>query len=179
MTDPIFFDSDCFSSFIWVKREDILLNLYSGKIVIPEPVLKEISNPTIPHIRDKAQELIRGGQITTSEILINSEEYKYYYELTSQSQPGAKIIGKGEASALSLARVYKATIASNNLSDVVSYVKKHKLKHITTAYILVKACKDGIISETKGNDIWKGMIDRNRKMPCSSFSDFLKQCKLK
>lgn len=44
MTKQLFFDTDCLSSFLWVHREDILLRLYPGKIVLPQQVFNELSN---------------------------------------------------------------------------------------------------------------------------------------
>jgi hypothetical protein len=37
MTSDLFFDTDCLSSFLWVKNENILLQLYPGRIVLPQP----------------------------------------------------------------------------------------------------------------------------------------------
>ncbi|MDD4834543.1 MAG: hypothetical protein PHC44_07400 [Lutispora sp.] len=38
MTDKLFFDTDCISSFLWMKEENILFKLYRGKIVLPKQV---------------------------------------------------------------------------------------------------------------------------------------------
>ena len=53
MTDKLFFDTDCISSFLWVKEENLLLKLYPGAVVLPKQVYDELSNPSIPHIRRK------------------------------------------------------------------------------------------------------------------------------
>lgn len=50
MTDDLFFDTDCLSAFLWINDTNILHELYGGRIVLPEPVYQELSNPCIPHI---------------------------------------------------------------------------------------------------------------------------------
>jgi len=37
------FDNDCLASFIWIKRIDILTNLYSGRMFVPQVVVDEFS----------------------------------------------------------------------------------------------------------------------------------------
>ncbi len=51
MTDKLFFDTDCISSFLWVDGTNIITELYDGRIVLPEPVYNELSNPCVPHLK--------------------------------------------------------------------------------------------------------------------------------
>ncbi|MFT9487179.1 MAG: hypothetical protein ACH0QD_07390 [Tepidibacillus sp.] len=76
MTSKLFFDTDYISSFLWVKEENILFQLYPGRIVLPKEVFIELSNPSIPHIKRKVNELCINGDVTTKEILTNTEEYR-------------------------------------------------------------------------------------------------------
>ena len=78
MTENIYFDTDCISSFLWVNREDVLIKLYSGRMVIPKPVFDELSNPTIPHIKQKIDNLIKKGHADLVSIYIDSEAYTLY-----------------------------------------------------------------------------------------------------
>lgn len=64
MIDRLFFDTDCISSFLWVKQESIILKLYPGKIVLPMQVYVELSNPSIPHIGQKANRLCELGKLS-------------------------------------------------------------------------------------------------------------------
>ena len=52
---------------------------------------------------------------------------------------GEKIIGKGEAAAIALAKTYNGIIASNNLKDISKYIEKYNLEHVATGDILVAA----------------------------------------
>jgi predicted nucleic acid-binding protein len=130
MTDKLFFDTDCISAFLWVKEENILFKLYPGKIILPKPVFNELTNPSIPHIKRRVNELYLSGDVSTKEILVNTEEYKLYYELAISPPKGEKIIGKGEAAAIALAKTYNGIIASNNLKDISKYIEKYELEHI-------------------------------------------------
>jgi len=63
MIEQIFFDTDCISSFLWVDRTDILLNLYGKQIILPEQVLDELSNPSVRHLTTKVNQLLSQNQI--------------------------------------------------------------------------------------------------------------------
>ena len=47
MTKPIFYDTDCLSSFLQINRTDLLKKEYS-KIIISAEVKKELSNKKTP-----------------------------------------------------------------------------------------------------------------------------------
>jgi len=81
MTDNLFFDTDCLSSFLLIKDTNILHELYGGKIVLPEPVYLELSNPSIPHIKQRADILISNKDVSVKTIDTGTEEYKLYAEL--------------------------------------------------------------------------------------------------
>ena len=61
MTDSLYFDTDCISSFLWVREERILTRLYSGKIVIPQQVYNELSFSGVIHLKTRLDVLIDGG----------------------------------------------------------------------------------------------------------------------
>ena len=174
MTDRLFFDTDCLSSFLWVGQENLLLQLYQGRIVLPKQVFDELSHPSISHIKEKIEALHADGKVVRSEILLSTEEYEIYHALSISPPAGEKPIGKGEAAALALAKVNKGIVASNNLRDVMKYVEKFELEHITTSDIMVLAFSEGLIDETRGNSIWRNMIQRRRMLPTATFSDYLK-----
>ncbi len=63
MTEPLFFDTDCLSAFLWVNNQSLLVQLYPNRIVIPQEVYAELSNPCIPHLKSRVESLIRNQQI--------------------------------------------------------------------------------------------------------------------
>lgn len=171
LTKIIFFDTDCISAFLWVNNESILEKLYYGRIIIPRMVYNEMSNPRVSWMKNKVDILIRSGCAKIEDIDLMSDEYKLYLELTSLGS--RKLIGKGEAACLALAKKHKAIIASNNLRDISQYIVEFSLDHITTGDILIEAYEKGLINENDGNIIWAKMIAKRRKLGANSFSDYL------
>lgn len=173
MTDDesIFFDTDCISSFLWVGNENILTTLYRSRMVLPKPVYAELS--FIPRLKRKIDQLTSSGLLSSQSLLSDSPELALFVKLTTKPNPGFRIIGKGEASAIVLAKSFNGILGSNNLRDTRQYIDLFKLKYVTTGGIMVKALKSGLISEGQGNVIWANMLNCQRKLPTQTFSDFL------
>jgi len=174
MTDNVFSDTDCISSFLWVKEEQLILKLYPGKAVLPQQVIDELSNPSIPHIKRSVHHLISCGDIAAQSIYPDTEAFRLYYQLAIAPAEGELIIGKGEAAAISLAKTHEGILASNNTRDISKYVRKYNLRHITTGDILAAALQGGYIHEAEGNKIWRNMLAKRMWLPEASFTDFLK-----
>ena len=173
MTSEMFFDTDCLSSFLWINNTNLLHELYGGKIVLPEPVYQELSNPRIPQLKGRADALIASKDSFVQQIEVGTEEYNLYSSLT-QEQDGKKSIGRGEAAGIALAKTYNGVIASNNYADIVEYIKEYNLKHIDTGQILKEALEKGLITEADGNSIWSQMLAKRRRLPTNTFSEYLK-----
>lgn len=177
LTEPLFFDNDCLSAFLWVDTESILVRLYPGRIVIPSQVYIELSHPGTNHIKGlKAQvdTLVKSGQATVNSINVGSTEYGLFYKLTQNPDPGNKRIGDGEAAAIAMAKAQGGILASNNLKDISNYIREYGLQHVTTGAIMKEAMAAGLIDEVQGNVIWQKMLIRRRKLGYQSFSDYLK-----
>lgn len=172
MTDELFFDTDCLSAFLWINDTNILEELYGGNIVFPDPVYMELSNPRVPHLKRRADLLINKNVAEIRNIEIGTEEYSLYRDLLNGDQ-NHKAIGRGEAAGIALAKVYNGILASNNYRDIAEYVNKFNLRHVDTGMILQEALEKEIITEDEGNTIWQKMLNRNRKLPASSFSEYL------
>jgi len=71
MSKSIFFDTDYISSFLWVNEEKLLKKLYPKRIIIPKQVYNELSHPSIPHLKGKADRLCADGNISVKEIITN------------------------------------------------------------------------------------------------------------
>ena len=175
LTDPLFFDNDCLSAFLWVGKEGLLHKLYPGRLILPTPVYTELSfdNPRIRELRNRIDIMINNGQFIKEDIIVGTEEYDLYVKLTTQPENNHAIIGKGEAAAITLAKIEGGIVASNNLSDVLVYTQELNLKHTTTGMIMVEALYQQFISETEGNAIWASMLKKKRKLGASTFSEYL------
>ena len=172
MTDELFFDTDCLSAFLWINDTNILHELYGGRIVLPEPVYQELSNPSIPHIKQSADIMISSKDVSVKTIDAGTDEYKLYVELV-RGKKGQKSIGRGEAGGIALAKTYNGVLASNNYKDIAPYIEKYNLKQIDTGQILVEAMKRGLITEADGNSIWSKMVAKKRKLPGNTFLEYL------
>jgi predicted nucleic acid-binding protein len=174
MTDEIFFDTDCLSSFLCVNQEAILIKLYSGKIKIPRHVYDELCQPNQINFINKINSMIQDGHASIVDLLFSTSEAKTYFMLTKNPPSGFKIIGKGEAAALALAITFSGTLASNNYSDIGQYLDSYGLKNLSTTHILFEAYTKTLITEDGGNFIWRNMQNRKRLLPYTSFSEALK-----
>lgn len=176
MISRVFIDTDCISAFLWVGDENILEQLYPGKIVIPQQVYDEINRPFITHLKNRVDQLVARGSAEIMTIDIGTDEYEQYRELTTNYN-STKVIGNGEAASISLAKKYNGILGSNNLRDVKPYVEMFSLKHITTGDILVEAFNAQLITEIEANNIWRNMLKKKRKLGANSFSEYLSRIK--
>jgi len=174
MTKKLFFDTDCLSSFLWVNQERLLLRLYPGRIVVPNEVASELSNPCISHIKKRLSHLYSLGQFEKKQLMHGSEESRLFFDMVTNPERNVVPIGKGEAAALALAKVYEGVVASNNIRDILYYVEKWNLAYITTAEILIEAKKMGLIDEYDGNTIWENMLAKKRSLPADTFSEYIR-----
>lgn len=172
MTSNLFFDTDCISAFLWINDTSIVEKLYKGRIIIPKPVYNELSNPVIPHLKNRIDVLINNKSAEIVDIEYGTEEYDLYYTMTNGKNV-EKIIGKGEAASIALAKVNDGILASNNYRDVSLYIEKYNLKHIDTAMILKEAVDKKIITLDEGEIMWAEMLNRKRMLPTNSFKEYL------
>lgn len=180
LTEPLFFDTDCISAFLWVNEESILAKMFPGRIIIPKQVYNELSHPGLNHIKalkTQIDKLICDGSAKIEHINSGTNEYELYEKLTIKPEPNHKVIGKGEAAAIVLAKEKHGILASNNLKDIKSYVDEYELILMTTGDIMKKAFEDGLITEKQGNAIWSNMLAKKRKLGYDSFTEFLKNNK--
>jgi len=174
---PIVFDTDCISSFLWVRRLDIVNDLFPNKIIIPQSVYNELNKIKSPQYRFLFNDLytqILKKNFKLKDIMISDQEFHEYRKLISMKNP--KRIGKGEAAAIVIARAHKGTLASNNLSDILPYVGKNKLPYIRTDNILYLSYEKKYFSIEEGNQIWNDM-KRYKRLPNCDFEEIVRRFK--
>ena len=171
LTEKYFFDTDCLSAFLWVREESILARLYAGRIILPAQVYQELQK--VPHLLARVDTLKENGCLSVESMEAGTEEYNDYLRMTTSPETGMRIIGRGEAAGIAMAKQRGGTLASNNLRDIRPYVEKYEISHITTGDILMEAMDAGIITEAEGNTIWSDMIRRRRMLPAATFSAYL------
>lgn len=68
MTKPIFYDTDCLSSFLQINRIDLLKKEYS-KIIITAEVKKELFNKKTPQdVKTRLTSLIQDGYVEIKDL---------------------------------------------------------------------------------------------------------------
>jgi hypothetical protein len=175
MTEPLFLDTDCFSTFLIVQRENIILQLYAGRIGIPQQVYIELRK--VQFLKNRVDALLKAKQLMLYQITAGTDSGDLYVKLTTNPDKGYKLIGSGEAAAIVLTRQYNGILGSNNMRDILPYIRLFNLQHRTSADIMVEALEQHLISEGQGNAIWRDMLQRNRKLPTDTFTLFLKSRK--
>jgi hypothetical protein len=171
MTEPLFLDTDCFSTFLWVGYENLILQLYAGRIGIPQQVYNELKR--VPFLKGKVDALLKVNRITLYQISAGTDSAELYIKMTQKPDKGYKVIGTGEAAAIALTKEHHGILGSNNLSDILPYIRLFHLQYRTSALIMVEALEHNLINEGQGDAIWKQMLQRNRKLPADTFSEFL------
>lgn len=171
MTEPLFLDTDCLSSFLIVQRENLILQLYAGRIGIPQQVYRELRK--VQFMKDRVDALMKANRVALYQITAGADSGDLYTKLTTNPDKGYKLIGSGEAAAIVLTKQYNGILGSNNLRDILPYIQLFDLKHRTSADIMVEALEQRLINEGQGNAIWRDMLQRNRKLPAETFTQFL------
>lgn len=175
MTELLFLDTDCLSTFLIVQRENLILQLYAGRIGIPQQVYVELKK--VVFMKSRLDALLKENQVMPYQIAAGTEAGDLYLKLTEHPDQGYKVIGSGEAAAIVLTKEYNGILGSNNMRDILPYIQLFSLQHRTSADIMVEALEHHLISEGQGNVIWREMLQRNRKLPTDTFSEFLKSRK--
>lgn len=153
---PIFYDTDCLSSFLGVGRIDLLKKEYDT-IIISKQIKDEFFNESTPKmIKKELDLLINEGFVKVLDIEVGSKEFDCYYEFRLLDVENDE--GIGELSIISLVIVNNGILASNNLKDVCKYVRKYNLEHITTAIILVNRFNNDHISFNEVENLWREML---------------------
>lgn len=62
--------------------------------------------------------MIKSREAFIETITVGTESYRLYRKLTNNPEQGHKIIGRGEAAAITLAKEKQGILASNNLRDI-------------------------------------------------------------
>lgn len=172
MTEPLFFDTDCLSAFLWTDRGSIVTRLYPGRVIVPQSVLDELSRVSAPSFKERVASLTASADVEIRDIGLSSPAFSLYREMTGRPKPGFKAVGRGEAAAMALAVAHQGIVASNNFRDTAAYIRAYGLKYKTTGSILVEAYENALVSEAEANAIWADMLAEGRWIGARSFTEF-------
>ena len=167
---PLVLDTDLLSDFAWVNRLDILEKLYAKKMIVLDEVMNELNR--VEHLAKKVQHCITNGSIKLIQILASDPEA---VELGRLLEDGR--LGRGEAACMAYLRYNLGTLASKNLSDIQKLCSDKNIDLVTTPDVIYEAHQKKFISLDEANNIWAAMIQKQRKLPTASFSDFISTLK--
>lgn len=143
-------------------------------LLVPSQVIAELGElmrfPDYRFVPQLMHDHIRRGHFQTMDMLAADAVADEYFRLTQASRK-PRPLGPGEAAVLSYARLQDGTVASNNLRDVRAYCEQYHMGLITTADIMCHAVAQGIMTVAEGEDLWKGMKARRRRLPDGDFAD--------
>jgi len=172
MTKIVFFDTDCISSFLWTQTQHLLIHCFGNDMIIPRQVYNEISR--VPHLRQRVDVMVNDGNLAIEDIQVNTDENNLYLDLTNHTKVSSlPLIGRGEAAAIVLTKKNKGILASNNFRDVSHYVNHYGLNHISTLDIIHRVVNESVLTIQQADVIWTQMIAKRRKLPFSTYSDYL------
>jgi predicted nucleic acid-binding protein len=157
---------------------DILFSVFDGELIIPAQVYEELSRMKSFKNSDfvffNIEREIQKNKISVVAFNIDGGEASLYLAFIEGKITG-KVMGKGEASAVSIAQFREGTVASNNFSDIAAYCRKAEIPFICTDEILYMAYVKGYISVEEGENIRNEMKKRKRKLGEGSFIDMIKK----
>ena len=163
---PVVLDTDFLSSFAWVDRMDILESLYSKRMLILEEVIEELER--VPYLAEQVRLSIAAGHITPQVMLAGSPEALQFARFHESGRYGA-----GEAACMAYILYHGGVLASNNLSDVKAFCTRNGIPLLTTPDVLRRLYDEGRLSISEADELWGNMLARRRKLPASSFSEYL------
>jgi len=167
---PIILDADFISSFAWVDRLDILEGLYSQRMIILEEVMEELER--VPHLAARVKVCIRNGHVKRETMFADSPEALQLAKFLDTGR-----YGTGEASCMAYLTQYDGILGSNNLSDVKEFCIQNRKTLLTTADVMYQAYEAGHVNIDEADKIWTDMLSKRRKLPASSFSEYMSAIK--
>lgn len=171
----IFVDTDTLSTFLWRNQFGYFLKLFEKlqiEVIVPKVVLDELeyNKKTRERLAFPIKSLEKQGKLKILDIDVGSEEYYTYLLLTEEEG-----MGKGEAAALSMATHSEdiASVASNNLSDILDYVKEKNIDLWTTARIIRMCELENVMKKERAEELWKKMKEDGEWLPFEKYSDYV------
>lgn len=165
------FDNDCLASFIWIKRIDILVDLYKDRIFVPQVVVDEFSfmkrYSKYSWVYEDVIEAINAGLFKVIEI---ESEHQAFFEYNKLIKMGK---GKGESAAIAIAKTMDDYTACNNLRDIRPFIDNNEINNLLTFDILFEYYNKNSKSVEEIEAIITEMRSKKRKLPDIRFEKYI------
>ena len=172
MSKDIYFDADFISAFLEVSSLGIPLMILDGNIVIPQNVYNELKKSRKEDFIEQVDRIIKAKIAKVQDIDLYSDTGELYFKFSTLGDGELLPVGKGESAAMALAVSNNGILASNNLKDVMPYVKKYGLEHITTGIVMHNAVESGYITKEYASELWDKMIANGCKLGAQTYEEY-------
>ncbi len=165
--NPVFFDTDCLSSFLAARRLKVLVDLFGDRIRVPAEVVRELEglryDPSSTYMLSSLMDFLRGNPQARVVIEVGGDIYAVYQRLKAESV--ARPLGAGEMAVMAHALQERGIVASNNLRDVKEFCLRYCLDLICTEHIIVGAVARNLISYGAAKKTWHHMRITGTRLP--------------
>lgn len=175
MSKNIYFDSDFTSAFLQVSSLNIPLMILDGSIIIPQQVYNELKKAKKENFIEQIDRAVKAKQAIIQDLEVFSDIGQLYFKFHENGDGDLLAVGSGEAAAMALAISNHGILASNNLKDVMPYVKKYKIEHITTGIVMHNAVENGYITKEYASELWGKMIANGCKLGAQTYEEYVSE----
>ena len=165
------FDNDCLTSFIWIKRIDILTNLYSGRMFVPQEVVDEFNflkrYSKYKWVYEDLLDIINKNIFKIIDINSNNPAFYEYNKLRNKDK------GKGESAALAIAKNMDNYTACNNLKDIRPLIDNNEINNLLTFDILFEYYHKTGKPIKRIVTVITQMKNKKRKLPNIIFKNYI------
>lgn len=161
---PLIIDTCTMSNLINGQAFHLLKELYKDKIIIPSEVYVEALK--YKPLEDELYKAIEQDKWMELYVINEIDDLKSFAQFNKRAD-------SGEAAIMVIAKKFKGTVGSDDLSGVVRICKKFKIPILGTMGILYDAYKEEIINHKTGEKIVYDMKNNGRDLPIKKFYDIL------
>ena len=160
----VIFDATVLSNFIITDATTMIKNLYAHRGIITWEVFDELSSGSTkePALRDV--NLLLTPKCFNL-ITLSKKEHTFYVTLLDS-------LGKGEASCIAHARYSRCTVATDDKA-ARRICERYKISCTGTIGILLSACRDGVLTIEKADQLLQTMVHAGFYSPVRRISDII------
>lgn len=173
MNKKYYFDADCLSSFLAVSKLSIPFLVIDGSVIIPKEVYDEVIAAREEGFREQLESILKSKLAKVEEIKVFSKEGELYFKFHENPDEGFLPVGRGEAAAMALAISNDGVLVSNNLKDVMQYVRSKEISLLTTGMIIHEAIEQNVISKNEATEYWSEMIIHGCKLGAQTYEEYV------
>lgn len=167
---PLIIDNCVLGNLYSAEALYLLQLLYTDNIIIPTHVLEEATLKS--ELYSELSNMVEEEIFQTYQI-VKLNEIRRFAKLERRFKDNGEEEAKGEAAVLTIAEILSGTVCSDNLSDVMPYIKRHDMSLKTTLSILYDAYYEEVINYKEGDRMIKRIIKQGNRIPVTDFQQVI------